>query len=474
MDDENSIALLGGSLKTSIHWPDRILGPRPGLKEVNLACWGMFVAFLIVPVSIVFWLHSQTGSGSIRKLHADFVYFYGVGQIAHQYSAVRVYDFELQQKTFNQIYPLHDRTYGPSPYPPFVALFFSLFARMSFETAYLLWAVVSLALYTVGIAATANEVFPGDRLKTSLIFCFALAFYPFSFDTLMNGQLAAVAVCAVGLAISQERHSRPFCSGLALSMLAYKPTLLLLILPMLLLTRRFKSLFGFMTGTVVLMLVATAWAGVHIWPTYWRFLRGFGHVAGLGGQSALRLWQFVDFRSLSYAVPGGRSAAALAALICLGATIGTWLVVLLYKSAAGERPEQYLTWAVTLTWTLLLNIYVPTYDSVLVTIAVILTLGALRDMAWSTASGWIVFLSVLIFLSSWVTEGIAQRRGIQLLSILIAVLGFSQLYLLHQLVRKNHRNTVRAAVAVGSSGPNGSSSALDTAIPERLRPEIAR
>jgi hypothetical protein len=127
-------------------------------------------------------------------------------------------------------------------------------------------------------------------------------------------------------------------------------------------------------------------------------------------------------------------------------------VVLLYKSAAGERPEQYLTWAVTLTWTLHLNIYVPTYDSVLLTIAVILTLGALRDMAWSTASGWIVFLSVLIFLSSWVTEGIAQRRGIQLLSILIAVLGFAQLYLLHRLVGKNHRNTLRAGLAVGVLG----------------------
>jgi uncharacterized membrane protein len=146
----------------------------------------------------------------------------------------------------------------------------------------------------------------------------------------------------------------------------------------------------------------------------------------------------------------------------------------LYKSAAGERPEQYLAWAVTLTWTLLLNVYVPTYDSVLVAIAVILTLGALRDMAWSTASGWIIFLSVLIFLSSWVTEAIAQRHGIQLLSILIAVLGFAQLYLLHQLVRKNHRNTVRAVVAVGSSGPNGSSCELDTAISERLRPEIAK
>jgi|SRR5579859_1514886 len=441
MDDGNPIALLGRGLKISIHWPDRILGPRPGLREVNLACWAMFVAFLIVPVCVVFWLHFQTGSGSIRKLHSDFVYFYGVGQIAHQYSAVRVYDFVLQQKTFNQIYPL--RTYGPSPYPPFVALFFSLFARMSFEMAYLLWALVSLALYTVGIAVIAHEVFPGNRLKTSLIFCFALAFYPFSLETLMNGQLSAIAVCAVGLAISQETHLKTFRSGLALSMLAYKPTLLLLILPMLLLTRRFKSLLGFMTGAVVLMLVATAWAGVLIWPTYWSFLRGFGHFAGLGGQSALRLWQFVDFRSLYYAVAGGRSKVLLAALICLGATIGTWLVMLLYKSAAGEKPEQYLAWAVTLTWTLLLNVYVPIYDSVLVTIAVLLTLGALRDTPWSTASGWTIALSILILLSSRVTESIAQRHGIQLLSILIAFLGFGQLYLLHLLVRKNRRNNYR-------------------------------
>ena len=83
-------------------------------------------------------------------------------------------------------------------------------------------------------------------------------------------------------------------------------------------------------------------------------------------------------------------------------------------------------------------------------------------------------LSVLIFLTSWLTEGIAQRHGIQLLSIWIAVLGCAQLYLLHKLVRKNRPNTVRAVVAVGPSGPNGSTSTLDTALSERLLPEIAK
>jgi hypothetical protein len=79
----------------------------------------------------------------------------------------------------------------------------------------------------------------------------------------------------------------------------------------------------------------------------------------------------------------------------------------------------------------------------------LLTFGALRDTAWSTASGWITFLSVLIFLSSRVTEAIARRQGIQLLSILIAVLGFGQLYLLHRLVGKNHRNYHRSHLMAG-------------------------
>lgn len=198
------------------HWPDRILGPRPGMKEMNLVCWGLFVAFLVVPFCVVRWAQIKTGSGSIRQLHSDFVYFYGVGHIMHEYPSVRLYDYSLQRKTFSDIYPARDGVYGPSPYPPFVALFFSLFARVPFDLAYLLWLGISLALYLIGITATVKEVFPRERLKISLIFCFALAFYPFFFGTLANGQLSSVAVCSVGIAIFQERHSKPFRSGLAL------------------------------------------------------------------------------------------------------------------------------------------------------------------------------------------------------------------------------------------------------------------
>ena len=431
---------LEGSRKFVVHTPVRILGPLLDLKGMNVVCWTMFVTFLVVPLFVSLRVQFKTGSGSIRKFDSDFVYFYGIGHLLNEYPAVNLYDYNLQQKIFNQIYPAHEAFYGPSPYPPYVALFFRPFARVSFESAYLLWMGISLALYIVGIAATVKVVFPRERLKISLIFCFALAFYPFVFGTLLNGQLASVAVFSIGLAIFQERHSNPFCSGLALSILAYKPTLLFLLLPMLFLTRRFKTLFGFIFGTVILILVATAFTGIQIWPAYAHMLGRFGHSAGLSDQSALQLWKYIDFVSLSYAIPRGRSRAGVAILICLASTIASGLAVLLWKSVKVGRSSQYLAWAATLTWTLMINVYVPIYDSVLITIAVVLTLGALKDLEWRVATGWITFLSLLIFAVSWKTEGLAKSHGIQLLSIFLAALGLGQLFILYRANRQYDRS----------------------------------
>ncbi|MGH9502130.1 MAG: glycosyltransferase family 87 protein [Terriglobales bacterium] len=424
-----------GSSKFAIHWPDRILGPPLNLKGINVLCWSAFVAFLLVPLFVNLWVQFRTGSGSIRKFDSDFVYFYGIGHLVNEYSVANLYDYGLQEKIFNQIYPAHEAFYGPSPYPPYVALFFRPFARVSFESAYLVWMAISLGLYISGIAAIVKEAFPRERLLMSLFFCFGLAFYPFVFGTLLNGQLASVAVFSVGLAILQERHSHPFYSGLALSVLAYKPTLLLLLLPMLVLTRRFKTLFGFLLGTLVLIVGTTAFTGIQIWPAYVHMLSHFGRSTGLRDQSALQLWKYIDFVSLSYAVSGGRTRAGVVILICLISTIALVLAVLLWKSVKGGESARNLAWAATLTWTLIVNIYVPIYDSVLITIAVILTLGALRDLGWSVAAGWITFLSLLTFAVSWKTESLAEHHGIQLLTVFIAALGVGQLLMLYRVIR---------------------------------------
>jgi hypothetical protein len=408
----------------------------PGLKEINLACWCMAGAIFLTRFCLPVWLQAKAGTISIPLQPNDFVYFYGIGHIVKDYPAASLYDYSLQQQTFNSIYSAPNYVYGPSPYPPFVGLFFSLFARVSFPLAFFLWTACSVILYVVGITAAAKGVFVKDRIKASLILCFALAFYPFFWGIFVNGQLSAIAVGAVGLALYQERHSRFFLSGLALSALAYKPTLLLLVVPMLFLSRRFRTLAGFAAGVAALAAVSTWFGGFQIWTIYSRFLAMFGKVAGLNGQRTVQLWKFIDLGSCLQAVDGGHSGLGLAVLVPVAGVVAGVLAVLLWKSARGGSPAQSLAWAATLTWTLLLNVYVPMYDSVLVAIAVVLTLGAVDELRWSTAMRCMALLSVLIFAVSWVTYPIAMKHGIQLLSIALAMLGSAQLYLLYRTNRK--------------------------------------
>ena len=307
--------------KNRLRWPSEFLGPMPGLNELHLACWTLVIVFFILRFCIPVWIQFKGGRGSIPLVPNDFTYFYGIGHIVNDYPAARLYDYGLQLQVFNDIYRPSTRAYGPSPYPPFVAVFFSLFAHFGFRLAFFLWMACSLFLYGVGIVAAVKDFFPNERIKVSLIFCFAVAFYPFFWGIFVNGQITSVAVGAVGLAVYLERRMRFIQSGLALSILAYKPTLLVLLIPMLLVTRRFRTLAGFATGVAALMLVGTAFGGLQIWPEYARFLSLFGQLTGMNGQSALLLYKYVDLNSFLQAIFGGRTVAATAILIAITITV---------------------------------------------------------------------------------------------------------------------------------------------------------
>lgn len=415
--------------RTHLPWP-RILGPRPGLKEINVVCWALFCMCIVAPSVVIFTMQMRAGNLSV-----DFVYFYGIGQIAKTHPAIDVYDYRLQQDVFNKIQPKHDGLYGPSPYPPFVSQFFRLFATLSFEHAFFLWSAISLVLYLAGITLALRAFFPDDPLTQSLVSCLALAFSPFLVNTIGNGQLSSIGFFFLVLALLAERRSRPILSGLALSVLIYKPTLLLIFLPMLVITRRLKTLLGLTAGAGALFLIATFLGGVRIWPTYLHFLDSFGRASGIHGQSSLRLWKYVDLNSFSYAVRDGRSRIALAFLVCFVMAVAIWAGVAWWKSAGDNDPQQSLAWAAAIAWTMLVNVYVPIYDSILIVIAIIISLSALRRLKWMRARDWVVFLAVSMFAIAWMTEPVAKRYGVQLLTLALLAFAVTITYLLQRASR---------------------------------------
>jgi len=271
-------------------------------------------------------------------------------------------------------------------------------------------------------------------LKASLLLCFAIGSYPFLIGTLANGQLAAIAVCFAGLAFRAERDGKPVVSGLALSVLAYKPTLLVLLIPMLLITRRWKTLAGFASGFAGLVLIATGFGGFAVWPAYLRFLRLFGRVASLSDRSGLPLAKFVDLGSCLQAALGGRQVVGTALLAVL--TIGSigMLAMLWWRSARAGKEAQTLAWATALTWTLLVNVYVPIYDAALAAIAVALALRAARDRGWVAAKEWVVLSGIVLAAASWYTSDIAEEHGIQILSVLLGVFGVFEMWMLSRAI----------------------------------------
>jgi hypothetical protein len=413
-------------------WPGRFLGPRPGLKEINLLCWALFCLCIVAPTCFFIIVQIKTGKYFFRQSSVDFVYFYGVGQMANSNSAADLYNYRAQLATFNSILPLQHGTYGPSPYPPFVAQFFRLFALMPFARAYFLWVALLLVLYVTGVVLLLREFFPEERLQRSIILCFALSYYPFLRNTLASGQLSALALFVLTLALMQERRGRHLLSGILLAILLYKFTLLLLIVPMLAITRRFKALGGFAAGATVLAGISTLLAGVEIWPAYARFLRSFGQTSGVGGSSSLQLQKYVDLNTFSYAVPGGRSRAALLLLACFVVGVVGWLVVVWWRSDGSLRPQKSLQWATAIAWTMLVNVYYPIYDSVLLVVMIVLLLAAARELGQRRAFEWIVLAAVTTFAVSWFSESVADRYGVQLLTFAILALAVAATNLLNR------------------------------------------
>ncbi len=114
----------------------------------------------------------------------------------------------------------------------------------------------------------------------------------------------------------------------------------------------------------------------------------------------------------------------------------TALAVLLWRSAKADIPAQHLAWAATLTWTLLLNVYLPIYDSILAVVAIALALGALVRLKWSNSLGWTTILSLLVYLGAWNAVERASDVGLQMMTILLFMLGSIEQYLLNAALRQ--------------------------------------
>ena len=165
-------------------------------------------------------------------------------------------------------------------------------------------------------------------------------------------------------------------------------------------------------------------AGVEYVHVLTRFSQG-----SAGVSFVLRTWKYVDgvafVRMLHGVLPYPLGWLVLAA--CLAVAL-PFLVRAWWNFAKGEEDRRLLLWAGTLTWTLVLNLYVGIYDTILALLGAWLMVDVLyRRTRGGVLPATFKVLLVFLYLVPWFSQHLAEVTGFQPLTVVLGIVGAYQL-----------------------------------------------
>ena len=360
---------------------------------------------------------------------ADFAGFYSAGRILTSYSPPRVYDLELQDRVYHEVLPeLPIDTKLPFVYPPFFCLIFKPFAALPYTQACALWMVATPLLYLLGLAALwgTRKAIPAEEWP--MTFLLAFSFQPF-LECWLAGQTSVFGFAAMAWALRCEARERSFRAGLFISLCLYKPTLLVLIVPLLFVARRWRILLGFGTG-------AAGLAGISLLTFGWDGCLAYAHLASVFSQLinstsfGLPRWKYIDLSNF-FCLLWGRQTPACVALWAAGVLAATPCLARGWWSYGRSDPDQKaLLWATVLIWTLILNVYVGACDAILATIAAFMTVDVLAHrngrLAGAMGAGCREMLA-LVYLVPLITQQMAMAARFQPFTLILVAFGAYQI-----------------------------------------------
>ena len=365
-----------------------------------------FYAFLTLIVGVTVIVPTLTPRQIL--VHSDFGAFYNAGRIVNEHPHDRLYDQDLQKSLYDELAPGNNSRLFFA-YTPFFSLLFAPLAALPYFPALILWMSITIALFVTGFYLVWNAAaLPVEHRTRGLIL--AVSFLPLYAWSVLSGQVSAFGFFWLALAIYLDKKERCFLSGCALALLLYKPPLLLLIVPMLIVTKRWHNLFGFSVVALILALLSLALIGLSGVPRYLAMLRLFSELTASypNGREIDAVSFFLPFAGspLAYAVLAGLSAIALPFII------KAW------------RANSETAWSHAIIWTLVLNFYVLLYDSTLVILAVMISVGALIE-----TPATLRWLLLFVFVTPWAHTGLAQSYGFRPMTVALIALGCYCLWL---------------------------------------------
>lgn len=397
------------------------------LQPAYLQMIAVSIIVLCTTIAVLLFATSNRGQTMFGiPLGADFAGFYVAAEILNRGETQQLYDRALHQRMYHELLPAEAEEVAiPYIHPPFVAGLLRPLATLPYPVAVAIWLIISILLYVAGTQLVLNAT--GWTTSTKLALLLACSFEPFAFECLLGGQLSAVGYFSFALYFWAISRSRPFYAGLGLGLSFYKPTLLLLVLPMLLVGRRWKVLAGMTVTGVVLVGISLLLVGWNVNVSYLNELLSFGKSTS-GGDLEIRNWKYVDLNNCLRLAFG--SQPPLAVLIWIELVPFLALARMWWISNESKFEQEQQLWSVTLILVPVLNLYFGIYDSIIVVqsalIIVATTIKTDTNLHPLLRSG-AAYMLALIYLAPWFSQRLALQSGISAYTLLLIIWGTKRL-----------------------------------------------
>ena len=290
---------------------------------------GAWINLALVVVALFYGLQvvmDQMNNKFCLNLGVDYCAYWSAGQISNEHGYAGMYDQDLLIRYQTPLYPSQGDPAVPEriipfPYLPVFILPFQLLALLSLKSGFLVSTLLNLAGFILYLLWFTKQM-TGRSLPARLLFMCVLCTPVFL--NLFWGQANIFLGICMGEFLRAYLNDKPYRAGVWLGVMLFKPLLLILILPVLLYQRSFKTLGAFLAALTGLLLISFAMIGTQGSLN----LVGILSASAVGG-SASNPGIMMNWRMLGFHLTSFSSATAGWIVMVIGTLLtvcATWLL----------------------------------------------------------------------------------------------------------------------------------------------------
>lgn len=237
----------------------------PSSPIVRFGPWLVILTIALAAVGAAL-ASPDAGSGEDRY-GGDFPSFYGAGNIVLDGDGAELYDVERQIAAQADSFTDGDLLYFA--YPPFTAAGYAAIVWLPYGAAYVVHTLLAISALIAAIAALRPFVrgaFDGwARLGVTSVA--AIASYPV-LRSVLGGQNATFTLLGIAAVARFDHDDRPVAAGVTAGLMLYKPQFGLLLIAVLILSRRWTAVVSAGVTSIVLFGVGAFVVGAD-WVSVW-------------------------------------------------------------------------------------------------------------------------------------------------------------------------------------------------------------